>query len=211
VIGARNSGSITRLRSSSALDNLYRSSSADRDNPILILRHSGNIAFVAETNKRNPAVSIPAGQSLGEFGNYQEASALVERLIAAEFPANQISIIGKDPVLVERVRSRLGYGRVALSGAIAGLWIGILVALLIGAGLETSEDGQISYLPEQFGAVVILAAGISMLFNILRFSFSKTKRGFISTQMPVASRYEVMVPQDKAADATKALSTSASE
>ena len=112
---------------------------------------------------------------------------------------------------MERVRSRLGYGRVALSGAIAGLWIGILVALLIGAGLETSEDGQISYLPEQFGAVVILAAGISMLFNILRFSFSKTKRGFISTQMPVASRYEVMVPQDKAADATKALSTSASE
>jgi hypothetical protein len=166
---------------------------------------------VAETNKRNPALSIPTGHSLGEFSNYQDAAALVERLLAGDFVPNKISVIGKDPVLVERVRSRLGYGRVALSGAITGLWLGILIALLVGAGLQTTPDGQINYVPQEFGAVVIVAAGIAMLFNILRFSFSKQKRGFLSSQLSIAARYEVIVPQEDAAQATQILSTRAAE
>lgn len=168
-------------------------------------------AQVAETNKRKLGPMIPTGHSLGDFSNYQEASDLVDRLIAGDFAPSKISIIGKDPVLVERVRSRLGYGRIALSGAITGLWLGILVALVIGAGVEATPDGQLNYVPEEFGAVVVVGTGIGMLFNILRFSFAKSKRGFLSTQMPIASRYQVLVPDADAPAALKILSTGTSE
>lgn len=168
-------------------------------------------ALVAETNQSKAGLVIPMGHSLGEFSSYQQASQIVEKLIAGDFTPSKISIIGKDPVLVERVRSRLGYGRVALSGAITGLWLGILIALLAGVGIETTPEGELNYIPQEFGAVVLVAAGLGMFINILRFSFSKTKRGFLSTQMPIASRYQVLVPEADAPAALKILSASTAE
>lgn len=150
--------------------------------------------------------TIPKGFVLGEFTNYGEASAMVERLIEGEFKPQNVSIVGHDPVLVEQVRARLGYGRVALSGLITGFWIGLIFAILIGAGVSVSPEGEISYNAQQFVAVLVVATGIGMLFNILRFSFAKGRRGFLSTQMPVASRYQVIVPEAEAAKAQQILS-----
>jgi len=158
--------------------------------------------------KRGQATSIPKGHSLGEFRTHLEATEFVNRLVAGEFKANKISIIGHDLVLVESVRTRLGYGRVALSGAITGFWLGLIFALLLGAGIETNADGAISYAPQEFMAVVLMAAGGGMLLNILRFVATKNKRGFISSQMPVAARYEVIVPEEDAVEARKALKLS---
>jgi hypothetical protein len=126
-------------------------------------------------------------------------------LVQNDFPASRISIIGHDPVLVERVRSKLGYGRVALSGSLTGFWLGLLFALLLGIGFTQSEDGALGYQPQQFAAVLILAAGVGMLVNVLRFGLAKNKRGFLSTQQPVATRYEVLVPDEDAAVALKAM------
>jgi hypothetical protein len=103
------------------------------------------------------------------------------------------------------VRSKLGYGRVALSGSLTGFWLGLLFALLLGIGFTQSEDGALGYQPQQFAAVLILAAGVGMLVNVLRFGLAKNKRGFLSSQQPVASRYEVLVPDEDAAAALKAL------
>lgn len=166
---------------------------------------------MAETNKNKLGPIVPTGHALGEFNSYQDASDLVEKLIAGDFQASKISIIGKDPVLVERVRSRLGYGRVALSGAVTGLWLGILVALLAGTGVTTAADGQLEFVPQEFGAVAVVAAGIGMFINILRFAFTKSKRGFLSSQMPIASRYQVIVPDADAAQALKILSAGTAE
>ena len=152
--------------------------------------------------------TIPKGFVVAEFTNYLDASATVERLIEAEIKPQDIAVVGHDPVLVERVRSRLGYGRVALSGIITGFWLGLIFAILIGAGITVSPDGQVGYNPQQFVAVLVVSAGIGMLFNILRFSFSKSRRGFLSSQMPVATRYEVVVPQESAGKAQQALSAS---
>lgn len=166
---------------------------------------------VAETSKRNIGPQIPTGHVLGEYSSYQEAIALVDKLVANDFAANRISIIGKDPVLVEKVRSKLGYGRVVLSGAITGFWLGILLSLLLGIGIEATPEGDINYNPQQFAAVLVVSAGIGMLINILRFATSKNRRGFLSTQMPVASRYQVLVPDVDAAAAHKALSAGTTE
>jgi hypothetical protein len=155
--------------------------------------------------RRSLGPVIPKGVVLGDFSNYKEATALVEKLIEGDFPAAMIAIIGRDPVLVERVRSRLGYGRIAASGAITGFWMGIIFALLLGSGISIDDAGAVSYVPTEFMSVILMAAGIGMLFNILRFALAKSKRGFLSSQMPIASRYEVLVPESDAAAAHKAL------
>ncbi len=154
---------------------------------------------------RRTSPSVPRGHSLGEFPNYQDATQLVERLIAGDFAPNKISIIGHDPVLVERVRSRLGYGRVALSGAVTGFWIGLIFALLLGTGIEVSPEGGVNYLPQQFFSVLVVGAGLGMLFQVIRFSATKNKRSFLSSQMPIATRYEVIVPDADALNALKIL------
>lgn len=152
--------------------------------------------------------TIPKGFVVAEFTNYSDASATVERLIEAEIKPQDIAIVGHDPVLVERIRSRLGYGRVALSGIITGFWLGLIFAILIGAGITVSPDGEVGYNPQQFLAVLVVSAGIGMLFNIVRFSISNNKRGFLSSQMPVATRYEVLVPESAAPKAQQVLSAS---
>lgn len=43
-----------------------------------------------------------------------------------------------------------------------------------------------------------------MLFQVIRFSLSKTKRGFASTSQFVASKYEVQVPSDLVSQANSA-------
>jgi hypothetical protein len=83
--------------------------------------------------------------------------------------------------------------------------MGLIFALLIGAGIEVSEEGGISYLPQQFFSVLVVAAGLGMLFQIIRFSTTKNKRSFLSSQMPIATRYEVVVPNDDALPALKIL------
>jgi hypothetical protein len=77
----------------------------------------------------------------------------------------------------------------------------LIFALLIGAGFDVGADGEINYAPQEFLAVIVIAAGVGMLVNILRFLASKNKRGFLSSQMPVAARYEVIVPEEDAAKA----------
>jgi len=162
-----------------------------------------NPSSAAKRGKAGP--SIPRGHSLGEFRTHAEASDLVNRLVQGDLAANKISIVGHDLVLVERVRSRLGYGRVAGSGALTGFWLGVIFALIIGAGVQVGADDTITYAPQEFMAVVLMAAGGGMLFSILRFVASKNRRGFLSSQMPVASRYEVIVPEQDAVQARKVL------
>ena len=54
------------------------------------------------------------------------------------------------------------------------------------------------------GAGIVIGAGIGMLINIIRFSLTKNRRGFISGQMVVAKKYEVVVPGNLAELAKKA-------
>lgn len=162
-------------------------------------------------NQHRHGPTVPTGYVVGQYRNYTDAAAVVERLIEGEFPASQIAIVGSDVKLVERVRGRLGYGRVAYSGAITGIWMGLIFAILIGAGVEVSATGEVAYNASEFMAAVVIGAGIGMLFNILRFSFTKNRRGFISMAQSVAGNYDVVVPEAEASEATKALSKTSAQ
>ena len=138
---------------------------------------------------------MPQGEVIGTFDEYAAAVAFVEKLVANDFPAQLIAIVGKNLRSVERVRNRINQGRVALSGAITGSWIGFLFALIAPTGDSTSTTiGTIT--ASTFLQPVLIGAGIGTIFNVVRFSLAKNKRSFASQSMIIASEYQVQVPSD---------------
>jgi hypothetical protein len=155
---------------------------------------------------RNQPGSLPEGQVLAQFSNYLEAVKAVEQLVENGFPPRLISIIGSDLKTVEVLKGKLGYGRVALSGAVTGSWIGLFFGLLFGA-TSTTEQVVVTNL----SAGIVIGAGVGMLINVIRFSMTKNKRSFISGQSVVAKKYDLLVPMSALSDAKKAMKASASK
>jgi hypothetical protein len=123
-------------------------------------------------------------------------------MIENNFPARSVSIVGTDLKTVESIKGKLGYGRVSLSGALTGSWLGMFFGLIFGA----SGAGTEAVLLTNVSAGVVIGAGIGMLINVIRFSLTKNRRGFISGQMVVAKKYEVVVPSAQLELAKKAVS-----
>lgn len=146
-------------------------------------------------------VDLPQGQTLESFTDYKQAVGFVERLIENDFPARLISIIGTDLKTVESVKGKLGYARVSISGALTGSWLGMFLGLVFGA----TSTGTEAVLLTNVGAGIAIGAGIGMLANILRFSLTKNRRGFVSGQIVVAKKYEVVVPNEQFQQAKKAV------
>jgi hypothetical protein len=149
---------------------------------------------------------IPQGEAVAEFDTYQQATKLVNKLVSNDFPPSLISIVGDDLKLVETIRGKLGYGRVALSGAITGSWIGLIFGLLFGVGFAVDSSGEAVGQAQNFFSAVIIGAGIGMLFNIIRFSASKNRREFLSYPQTIAKSYRVVVPATELAKARSLVS-----
>ena len=154
---------------------------------------------MASRRTRSLTPAIPSGETIADFTKYQDAVDYVDRLVANEFPAQLIAIVGSDLRTVEQLRGKLGYGRIALSGFVTGSWIGLLFGLIFG-NAEATE----TVLVNNIGAGIVIGAGVGMLINIIRFSLAKKKRSFISVSSVVANRYEILVPSEKSEEAKKA-------
>jgi hypothetical protein len=144
---------------------------------------------------------MPKGQVIGKFTEYADAVTFVDTLVNHGFPAGAVAIVGKDLRSVERVRGKMTYGRIALSGAVTGSWLGLLVGLFFGGSTDAAGTPAMD---STFSAVLI-GAGIGMLINILRFSLARNKRAFVSQSSVVAGKYEVQVPANLADQAEKAI------
>ena len=158
---------------------------------------------MAKRNLRGLSGSLPNGSAVAEFNNYADAVAYVERVILGEFPATSIAIVGTDLSTVERVRARISYGRVALNGAMTGVWLGLIFFILFGTAPSTTNPGT-TVAVFNIGSAILVGAGFGMLFQVLRFSLSKNKRGFASTSQVVARKYEVLVPSELLSEASSA-------
>jgi hypothetical protein len=150
----------------------------------------------------NTPSAVPQGEVVAEFGQYHQATAYVEKLISKNFPAGMIAIVGKDLRSVERVRGKLSYGRIALSGALTGAWLALIVAFVFGASIP-GVDGTVGATGSYISSVLI-GAGVGMLWSVLRYSMNRSKRGFLSQQQIVAATYQVQVPMTLVADARAA-------
>ncbi len=150
---------------------------------------------------------MPQGEVIADFPKYEDAVAYVEKLVAGDFPAGLIAIVGSDLRSVERVRGKMSYARVALSGAVTGSWLGLLYGLFFGGSTDTTSVQ--SFATSGLGSAIFIGAGLGMLFQVIRFSVTKNKRGFISQSSFVASKYQVQVPGNMVGEANTAANKNA--
>ena len=158
---------------------------------------------MAKRNLRGLAASLPNGSAVADFNNYQDAVSYVERIIMGDFPVSSIAIVGSNLSSVERIRAKISYGKIALNGAMMGVWLGLLAFIIFGTvpGATPEDPAQPLF---NLGSAILVGAGLGMLFQVIRFSLSKTKRGFASTSQIVATKYEVLVPSELVSQANSA-------
>ena len=127
-----------------------------------------------------------AWNTVASYDDYAAAQAAVDRLSDDGFPVDELSIVGSDLRLVEKVTGRLTKAKAALSGAASGAWFGLLVGLLL--GLFTTGHGWLVML------VVGLATGAAWgaMFGFLAHSATRGRRDFSAIRMLAAQRYDLI-------------------
>lgn len=132
------------------------------------------------------ALHLQFPQSLAVYDDYADAQKAVDFLSDHGFPVENCMIVGTDLKQVERVTGRLTTGRVAVGGALSGLWLGLFVGLifsLFGTGNTTS--------------IVLSTALFGLLFGVIwaliGYAATRGRRDFTSITQVVATRYEVLV------------------
>lgn len=128
----------------------------------------------------------PTGWPVGSYATYEEAQRAVDHLADSDFPVRDVTIVGVDLMLVERVIGRLTWGRVLISGAASGAWVGLFFGLL----LTIFGTGDTSYAPLLAG----LAAGLvfGLVSAAVGYGATRGRRDFTSASQMVAGRYDVL-------------------
>jgi len=143
------------------------------------------------------SVSMPlGGVQVGSYDGYEQAQAAVDYLADEKFPVENVTIIGSDLRMVEKVTGRLTLGRAIAAGAAGGAWWGLFVGLLLGI---FSTDGA-----AWIGSVLTgLAVGLvfGAVFGWIGYSATGGRRDFVSTSKIVAGRYDVMCNPAQAEEA----------
>lgn len=139
---------------------------------------------------------------IASFDDYADAEFAVDYLSDRGFPVERTAIIGRDLKLVEQVTGRLDNGRAALRGAAGGAATGALVGWIFGifnwiapltTGLLLALYGLV------FGAIV--GALIGLLVHVLQGG----RRDFASVSAMRPERFELLVDDEVADEATRLL------
>jgi hypothetical protein len=127
----------------------------------------------------------PTGWPIGSYAKYEDAQRAVDFLADSEFAVQDVTIVGVDLMMVERVVGRLSWGRVLGNGAASGAWFGLFVGLLLSFFTNATPLWPI-----------LLGLGIGLLFGIgfaaVAYSSTRGRRDFSSTSQLVAGRYDVL-------------------
>lgn len=127
----------------------------------------------------------PTGLPVGSFDTYAEAQRAVDYLSDNEFPVENVTIVGSDLQMVERVTGRLTRGRAAIGGAASGAWFGLFVGTLLGIFSDSNF-------------LVLVLSGIAYgavfgaVFGLIGYAATGGRRDFTSNSQIVARRYEVL-------------------
>jgi hypothetical protein len=125
-------------------------------------------------------------QSLAVYDDYAAAQKAVDFLSDKEFPVQNCMIVGTDLKQVERITGRITTGKVAVGGALSGLWLGIFIGFIF----MLFDDGS------GFATVVTTALfGVlfGMVWALVGYAATRGQRDFSSVRVVVATRYEVLV------------------
>lgn len=134
----------------------------------------------------------PTGWPVGSYESYEQAQRAVDFLAENDFPLPDITIVGVDLMLVERVIGKRSLRRVLSTGVSFGAWLGLFVGLLLGAfNQQTGTIGPV---------VVGIVGGIvfGLIFASVGYATSRGRRDFQSASQLVAGRYDVLCQQPTA-------------
>jgi len=128
----------------------------------------------------------PTGWPVGSYATYEEAQRAVDYLADADFQVRDVTIVGVDLMLVERVIGRLTWGRVVASGAASGAWFGLFIGLLL-SFFSASANPIGPILTSLICGVVFFA-----VFAAVGYATTRGRRDFTSQSQMVAGRYDVL-------------------
>lgn len=145
-----------------------------------------------------PQQRVPKGDVLGTYETYLEAQAVVDRLAKGDFTVADLSIIGSDLKIVERVTRKLSWNRAALEGALSGAWFGLFAGLLLTFFTNPINWGFVI-------AALLIGAVAGMFFRLISYGISRRSRDFDSQTQVLASSYQVLVAGEHLAKAQDVL------
>lgn len=128
----------------------------------------------------------PTGWPVGSYATYEEAQRAVDHLADGDFPVRDVTIVGVDLMLVERVIGRLTWGRVLMSGGASGAWFGLFFGLLLGL-VGTTASPLVAVLIGLVGGMVF-----GIILAAVGYGASRGRRDFTSASQMVAGRYDVL-------------------
>ncbi|MGN6524576.1 MAG: general stress protein [Actinomycetes bacterium] len=134
----------------------------------------------------------PTGLPVGSYDTYEQAQRAVDFLSDEKFAVENVTIVGSDLQLVERVTGRLSYPRAAGSGAAAGAWWGLFVGVLLSFFGGGSTGFGVILLSLVYGAV------FGVIFGVIGYSLTGGRRDFTSRTQVVARRYDVLCQHQQA-------------
>ena len=137
-------------------------------------------------------------QSLAVYDDYAAAQKSVDFLSDEKFPVQQLMIVGTDLKRIERITGRLTTGRVALGGAISGLWLGLFIGLVFALFGEDSVFAVIV-------STAVIGALFGLIWSMVGYAATRGQRDFSSVTQVVATKYEVLVEHKVAAQARELL------
>ena len=135
-------------------------------------------------------------QSLGVYDSYSDAQKAVDQLADADFPVNNLAIVGTDLRLIERVTGRRTWGTVLTQGVTSGLSTGFIVAIV----MMILQPQPNSFFAMLLTALVI-GVVIGLAFSVLGYVLSRGRRDFTSVSQTVATKYELLCEHKVAAQA----------
>jgi hypothetical protein len=127
------------------------------------------------------------GVQVATYSDYAQAQRAVDFLSDQKFPVENVTIVGSDLRMIERVTGRLNWGRAIGAGAASGAWFGLFVGLLLGI-FAVSGTGWIASVLT--GLVIGLVFGA--IFGAVGYAATRGRRDFTSVNQVVAGRYDVM-------------------
>lgn len=128
----------------------------------------------------------PTGWPIGSYRTYEEAQRAVDYLADQDFPVQEVTIVGVDLMLVERVTGRLTWRRVLAGGAASGAWLGLFVGLLM--GMFTPQGAWFG--PVLVGLVIGVVFGL--VAAAVSYASTRGRRDFSSASQLVAGHYDVL-------------------
>jgi hypothetical protein len=134
--------------------------------------------------------------SLGVYDTYLQAQRVVDYLADKQFPVQNVEIVGTELRSVERVVGRLTRGKVAVAGAVSGLWLGLFVGIAFALFSNHGQAGFLLTTPP-------LGALFGLIWSQLGFAAATQggTRDFASVSQVIATKYEVLVEHNLVAQA----------